>query len=237
MASSRTRKQHADCSQLLFLQGIALLNAELHATGRGEEPNLDRILRYLEIIADDALTRGAERVADLCCGLRDFIADLREDQLEFSLADLDLFLVTASRIQSEAQNTNLADEWSQERIPGADHKESSELKFAPEFLRSGLRVEDHPTEVHIIFPPLGSPLQTARALADLEILWQRAPTSKPWCIDLTRLERIPVAFLATLTRLRQASGKSPRELRLQGNFQGLESTQLTERLERNFLLS
>ncbi len=238
MDSTRFSKEPEERSKQRTRTGLAFLEEELLSAERGEAPNLDRVLHAVDIICDDARSHDIDGIEALCQGLRTFILELREDCLELSVEDLDIFLVVSSRIRALVGSIDPgALEPSDEGRAGkARPIDLTDLEFAPEFLASGLMVEVGRDEVFIHFPQLSGDQPTAAVLADLQQLWERTPASLPWRLDLSALERIPVTLLATLTKLRISAGSKARPLQLEGQLSSLESEELSESLARYFQL-
>lgn len=228
-----------DCSQLaLASTGLRFLHEELLSTERGEEPNLDRVLRALELIEVEAQEEGVGDAPKLCARLRRFIGELREDGLELALEDVDVFLSTLNELRSmwsKSVPTGLEDKVELPRtVPPLEDAPIPE--FLPEFLPSGLVAELRKGELHLDFAAVHASAATPALQAELEGLWQRSPASQAWSVDLTALERIPVALVATLAGLRIRSGAGARLIRLACSPESLRSTTLKESLSRYFQL-
>lgn len=239
MDSTRTLKHQTVGRQPRRLNGHASLIEELLASDRGEEPNLDRVLRDLDLIADDARSKGILGIKGICVGLRTYVEELREDRLELSLEDLDVFLIASKRMSL------LLHERDHEREDHSDgdgtckpsNIDLARLEFVPEFLPSGIIVEPHSEELRIQLPPATSSLEAAKVVADLQELWERTPTSIAWRLDLSAIDRVPIVILVTLIRLRGREGDESRLVQLYNGLGAIRSEELNRSLARHFQLS
>ncbi|MCB9916011.1 MAG: hypothetical protein H6828_12850 [Planctomycetes bacterium] len=234
MDSTQIPSRRGDLELAVEPTGLQRFTRELLAAERGEEPVLDRLLQALDLVESDA-RRAADddpERARLRAGLRGFLLDLREDDVDLAVEDVDLLLEVAQRLGwAEGAQRVLA---SERRAAPRDGDGLPE--YAPLFLPSGLLVEARLLELRLGTHCRELPLRAELACADLGELWRRCPRQVPWTVDLRALERVPVALLAALARLRRAQGPTPRAVTLVLGRRGPRSNSLLASLGRCFQL-
>lgn len=217
---------------------MTALHNELHALEQGCEPNHERIQRALFELADRPPGPHAEDIRDLCARLGTYMRELRQDDMEFSLEDLDVLLESWSRLDALAGGqTLLAPRPVQKntRVPELDRVFGGP-GGAPEFWQSGLQVESHGPHLRLVVPEMEDSRATALVLCDLQELWSVTPPHLGWQVDLLSLERVPVSLLSLLVHLDRSRATGARRIELAGGVDTVQSHQLQECLARCFEL-
>lgn len=216
-------------------RGLARLTDQLHALERGETPSAPEVLRALAEVADRPPACHREQAVDLCLRLGAFVDDLLEDGLELSLEDLDVLFDGSHQLEawSTGQRPQV-DLVQRVEHPSQEVLDSCSLRFedADHGLPSGLRIREEGEELRVVVPPLDAPGALERVLDDLEGLNVSMRSSQAWRVDCSRLERIPLAFVAALVRMAQGDGDESRRIAVAGGLVELQSQDLYQRLGR-----
>lgn len=224
------RKPHAE-------RAMALLETELLAMERGEEPNHERIQRSLLEISDRPPSRSATAVRGLCERLCMYLRDIRQDEMELSLEDLDVLLSNWAELDELVFNRQRPEDQEEVETPASPPDDQPmDVTSAPEFRDSGLLVESFSDGARIILPSMDDSRVTAKVLADISELWELTPQAMTWNIELSRSERIPVSLLSHFVGLNRAQEGRDRPVQLRG-LETVESGHLTACLQRCFDLA
>lgn len=219
-------------------RGLAHLKYELLSLERGEAPSMDSILQAIEEVLWDPIVRHKGELIDLCQRLTCYLEELREDELELSLDDLDVLFDGLDQLHSmqkgELLATNLVQQIerpSQEAIPMRMLLTSNET----EVLTSGILKENRSSITRVTLPAMDTKQAEDAVFEDIATLLDHSDRAIE--IDCLGIERIPASLIARLVnKSRTDVNESPRIGFLAG-FAEIQSVTLHETLSLLFRLN